>query len=245
MIFTLKNNTFDSEILGLKTAKISIDPEKIGSLGHDHIKEEVDALISLLSDTYEYAIIRYPAELFSLTHVLEASGFNIVDITVQLKLTLDTHIKLRHISANIRPATQDDIARVEEIAQGIFVHSRFFNDPLIPNKKAHKIYTQWAKNCILKVACDETLVAEIDNSICGFIGIKNNGHVSLIGVAAESQGIGIGKQLVNAALKQFIDWGLEEAILETQATNIPAIRAYQNCGYRMNKSFLTFRWAKS
>lgn len=47
-----------------------------------------------------------------------------------------------------------------------------------------------------------------------------------------------------AALEKFIEWGLPEAVIETQATNIPAIRAYQSCGYKMYQTYLTLRWVK-
>jgi hypothetical protein len=39
-------------------------------------------------------------------------------------------------------------------------------------------------------------------------------------------------------------WGAKKSEIETQMANIPAIRAYQSCGFKIVDSYLTFRWAK-
>ncbi len=244
MIFSVTKDNFDSDIFGFPTAKIKLDDSVDYQLDKEIIRKESQELLHILDKEYDYATIRYPASLFNITHGLEDSGFRTVDLTVQLHNPLTLLIPNFRNDITIRIAQEKDIPELQDLTQGIFHHSRFFNDPRIAPDMAHKIYREWVKNCVTKKVAYETLVAECEGKICGFIGMKDNGHVSLIGVGAGSQGKGIGKQLVYAALEKFIEWGLPEAVIETQATNIPAIRAYQSCGYKMFATYVTLRWAK-
>lgn len=244
MIFSVKRNEFDSGIFGFPTAKIELDNSVDHQLSGKIIQQNSRDLLSNLEKEYEYAVIRYPSSLFNITHILEDVGFRIVDVTVQLQNPLTLTIPDFKKEVTIREAQESDIPELQDLTRGIFHHSRFFNDPFIGREKAHEIYRAWINNCVMKNVAFETLVAEYEGALCGFIGIKNNGHVSLIGVREGLQGKGIGKQLLYAALEKFIEWGLPEAVIETQATNIPAIRAYQSCGYKMYQTYLTLRWVK-
>lgn len=238
MIFSVVKDDFDTIMLGLKTAKITLI-EKPGD--YSEVSQSVDALQKQLNDNFQYASIRYPTEYFAVTHSLEDKGFRVVDVTVQLIAQIDVHSIGK---TTYRTAISGDIESIRKLAHGIFLHNRFFNDPLIPNEKSHELYATWAENCILKKAAQETLIIEEGGIIQGFIGIKKDGHVALIGVSKDAQGKGIGKQLISAALEKFSEWGLKESILETQATNIPALRVYQACGFKVTQSFITLRWSK-
>lgn len=244
MIFSIKRDEFDSDIFGFPTAKIKLNDTVDLQLDRKILLDDTQSLLSNLKKEYDYATIRYSAPLFNVTHVLEEVGFRIVDVAVQLQNPLTLIIPELNNDVEIRSSKESDIAELQKITKGIFNHSRFFNDPVIPKEKAHEIYRAWVKNCVTKKVARETLVAVYDSQLCGFVGIKDNGHVSLIGVKAGLQGKGIGKQLLYATLKKYVEWGLPEAIIETQATNIPAIRAYQSCGYKMFATYITMSWAK-
>jgi len=239
MIFSAVRDDFDTDILGLRTAKITLVEKPKAETS---ITQSVGELHKqLLDNGFEYASIRYPTEYFQLTHKLEDEGFRVVDVTVQLTAQIN---EPQSSKATYRIASKDDVNTVRKLAHGIFVHNRFFNDSLISNERSHELYATWAENCVLGKAADETLVVEDAGIMQGFIGIKRNGHVSLIGVSKDAQGKGIGKQLIIAALEKFGEWGLHESVLETQATNIPALRVYQGCGFKVTQSFITLRWSK-
>lgn len=233
-IFSWEYQSWDSEILERKTAKIlSFEPKnKARGLAKELTK-------SLEREKVKYAIFRVNASNFSTIHALEDSGFRLVDGY----LKLECEIKEESFSSKIREAKREDLNKLQAISSSSFSKTRFYNDPLIKKSQADKIYSEWIKNSILKKTADLVLVWVEESAIFGFTSIKKNGNIVLIAVSREKQGRGIGKLLVNAALKKFSEWGIKSSTIETQMTNISALRVYQSCGYKIVDSFLTFRWS--
>jgi ribosomal protein S18 acetylase RimI-like enzyme len=83
-----------------------------------------------------------------------------------------------------------------------------------------------------------SLVAFSDGKPAGFLlnGIRNNDGRRVAwnggtGVSPEFRGQGVGKVLVEAALKLYAEEAIEKATLEALSTNDVAIALYQKCGY--------------
>ena len=90
---------------------------------------------------------------------------------------------------------------------------------------------------------DSVLVFEENGEILGYVTLQKSGQIPLIGVSPKAQGRGIARALLNAAFTKFKKWGIEKVSIDTQAGNIPALRAYQGVGFKIVDSHLTFRWA--
>lgn len=83
------------------------------------------------------------------------------------------------------------------------------------------------------------LVSSIGKKRLGFIHIEPRGPQKLrhtaelaIGVSPEARGLGIGKQLLDAAIEQLAEEGVIEILyLEVRADNASAIRLYERCGF--------------
>ncbi len=177
---------------------------------------------------------------FSTFHALEENGFKLVDGYLELECEVK---EAESSPSNVRIAEKRDLEKLQKIASSSFLKTRFYNDPLIKKSQADKIYSEWIKNSILGKMADMVLVWEERKSLLGFVTVRKNGNLTLIAVSKKAQGKGIGKLLVKAALNQFKRWGISKSTIETQMTNISALRVYQSCGYKIVNSFLTFRWS--
>lgn len=227
---------FDSEILERRVAKIiSFDPR--GDTSKTLVKR---LLNSFKEKNIEYATYRFNASDFPTIHALENNGFVLVDGYINLEAEVLGH---EDLPRNIRMCTENDIKALQGLASQSFSKTRFYNDPLIKKSQADKIYSEWIKNSILGTMADMVFVWEEGKNLLGFVTIKKNGNLALIALSKDVQGKGIGKLLVKAALSQFKKWKVKTSTIETQMTNIPALRTYQSCGYKTVDSHLTFRWA--
>jgi len=237
MKYLLEELSFDTKILERKTAKLIFLEEE------DKLSESVARVKSIVEDLknkkLEYVTTRIKASNFPTIHALESQGFKLVDGY----MVLEASVENGEFYENIREATEDDIPRLQEIAGSSFSKTRFYNDPEIKKSQADEIYSQWIKNCVFKKAADLVLVLTKNDTIVGFTTIKKNGNIVLIAVENNQQGKGLGKILVRAALKKFYEWGIKSSTIETQMTNISALRTYMSCGYKITESYITLRWS--
>lgn len=235
--FLWKSDEFDSRVLGIPTAKIQsieIDEETPAS--------SIERLVQdLEAHAISYAVYRLPASSFAVIHALESTGFVYVDGMLAMEIELNS-INFETNQA-IRVAQELDIPILQKMVKGIF-KTRYYNDPVIPQEKVDNIFQEWVKNSVNHEVADEVLVYKDKETISGFVTLKKDGSVPLIGVSHDAQGKGIGKALIQAALQYHKTNGNKKAFIETQIANIAAIRSYQSCGFKVTESFLTFRWYK-
>lgn len=238
--FSWQYQKFDSEILERNVAKVTslTSPENY----NDRKKLIKKLKQSFKKNSVEYATYRLKASDFLTIHALEDEGFRLVDgiINLEAKELASSNDN----SKDIRHATVDDVSQLQKLASTAFSATRFYNDPLISIEQAGKIYSEWIKNSIAKKMADSVFVYEENRQLYGFTTVKKDGNIVLIAVSKTMQGKGIGKLLVKRCINQFIEWGLTSATIETQMQNIPALRAYQSCGFKVVDSLLTFRWSK-
>lgn len=237
--FTWRYEKFDSQILGRRTAKIITLIPSQATDERGLIKKLID---SFKQRDIEYATYRIRAFEFLTIQSLEEEGFRLVDGIISLEQVLTEPEKT--VERAIRKASNRDVDSLQRLATDAFSRTRFYNDPLIKKHQADKIYVEWIKNSVGGLMADTVFLWEEDEESVGFITLqKTNGRIVLIAVSKKHQGKGIGKALVKAALKQFMSWGVKKSTVETQVTNISAIRSYQACGYKIVNAYCTFRWS--
>lgn len=232
-MFKWKLDNFDTEVFGFRVAKIEILQK--GS--------EEDLIKNLAKNKIAYATYRVPSSDFSRIHALEKSNFILTDGLITLSIDL-SEIEIGETVKEIREANRNDIDKLRDLTSGLYSGTRVFNDPFISEDKANEFYMRWVENSVMGKAADSVLVWEEEGEILGYITLKRNGSIPLIGVSKKAQGKGIGKSLIKASFNKFRQWGLKKVIIETQINNIPALRTYQACGFKITDSHLTFRWSK-
>lgn len=233
MKYSWKKESFDSEVFGFRVAKIEIVDSK-------NVKGLIE---NLIANKVKYATYRVQSNNFSTIHALEKSGFILVDGLISLRIDISNR-KKRKTTWRIREADKNDSLKLKNLTFGLYSTSRVFNDSLISKKKANEFYVRWIENSILGKAADSVLIWEEDGKILGYITLQKKGQIPLLGVSSKARGKGIAKRLINACFNKFKEWKVENIIVETQMDNIPALRVYSACGFKIIDSFLTLRWAK-
>jgi dTDP-4-amino-4,6-dideoxy-D-galactose acyltransferase len=152
---------------------------------------------------------------------------------VDIRMTLDRRICGEGACDAIRPAREDDIPALVDLARESHRDSRFFADPGFPEELCRRLYETWIeKSC--RGYAKSVLVADMNDKPAGYITCDwsaDTGHIGLVAVAPWAQGEGVGKALVNASLHTFRDNGVRRIHVTTQGRNIPAQRLYQRCGF--------------
>ncbi len=156
-------------------------------------------------------------------------GFMLTDVRVTLKRTT------ARVGFGSRPAVATDLTALEEIAEVSFRGgTRFYNDPGLPNVRCDDLYRAWIRSQ-LAGAADIVLVAEREQHVAGFVSVdllQGDSDLSLIAVAPSERGGGVGEELVSSALNFAHRQERPSMNVVTQASNLPAQRLFQRCGFR-------------
>jgi ribosomal protein S18 acetylase RimI-like enzyme len=134
----------------------------------------------------------------------------------------------------IRVFEQRDLRYLKTIARNGYSGTRFFYDPHFRRSLAKNLYVTWIeKSC--QGEADAVLVLEMHQKPTGYITChilqEEVGQIGLVGLDAKVRGMGVGKQLVYSALRQFQQWGMKRVEVVTQGRNLKAQRLYQSCGF--------------
>lgn len=211
---------------------------KVGKADHvSHDSSHATQVIQDLTDAkiYDYIVFRIPSTNIGWIHALETFG----------ALTLDVSLHLAKLPISDRPVVDYDLEIISyntsherEIIElsKTFSHGRFFTDPQI-KVSGNKIYETWINNALLGKAADYTYLAMQEEKICGFISLKNKEigttyytSVALIAKDPTCTQKGLGQIMLEYAMTE--DKKSLGIVLNTQITNLPALRAYTKAGYR-------------
>lgn len=80
--------------------------------------------------------------------------------------------------------------------------------------------------------CDPTDCGTIQ----GLASVPDGGAIQNVGIVPEHRGLGLGRALVQVALRGFQASGLTHVSLEVTAANEPAVTLYQSLGFRVTKT---------
>lgn len=128
-----------------------------------------------------------------------------------------------------------------ELAISAGVYSRFRVDPHFPSEKFAAMYRLWIERSVSRELADVVLVVPQGDrggtaeSLAGMITLAEAdgvASISLVAVAAEARGRGIGSALMRAAHRWMRARRAHEARVVTQLANLPACRLYERSAYR-------------
>lgn len=234
----------DSSILGFKTAKI--DSIKTDEASKERLIKKI--IKSFIKEKVKYVTFRLNAKELTMINILEEEGFRLVDEYLILTKELEKKERGDGLFVKIREVVPGDLKVLQEEIGPAFIYSRFFNDPLIKKDAATSMYKIWINNCIEGKAAEKVFVAEVEKGCVGFIAVEvvgTEGHIPLIGVNPEYWGKKISQQLTLYVINNwFRKKGVKSVRIESQLTNIPAVRAYENLGFRLTDSAVTLKWTQ-
>lgn len=174
-----------------------------------------------------------------------AGGFKFVDVRVELAVPLRNGAPTE-LPERVRVATAADLPALETIARAAHTDTRFSKDAGFPTDRAAELYARWIRRDFREhevLAWDAPAGGAAGYVSCQLNAATRAGRIGLIGVAADLQGRGAGRTLVEGALRRFAQAGCTEARVVTQACNLAAQRLYQAHGFRTAETHATFhRW---
>ncbi len=248
-----RTSKFDSDILKKNVGKVDHIVVAENSADEDVEQLVADMISSFKENNLDYVTCRLSAANIKVIHGLEKNGFQLVD--GYLVLLQQLKVIEGESSIVVREATEEDIPVLQKIAP-TFIYSRFFRDQLVGEEAATKMHEEWIKNSVLKKVADQVFVAEVDGQVIGFVTVEIDhdseqyldlkmGHIPLIGVAREYRGQHIAQVLTRYVMNNYFkEENVAVVRIETQLINVPATRTYEQLGFRMVDSALTFRWSK-
>lgn len=229
---------WETSLLGRKIGRVEgVDTTSDGIRAEALSALEQDALTS----GFTLIVSRVDADRFAAVRALEASGFLLVDIGVTFQYDLAKRVAGPATNApedvRMREATADDIPALQEAVKGFFLHSYYYASPYFDGAEADLLHATWISNCVRKERAERVLLAEISGTMAGFVTCRMiDGHIGvidLIGVLGRYGSRGIGKFLLEAALKSFLELGATLVKVRTQATNLAAANMYVATGARL------------
>ena len=189
-----------------------------------------------------FVFARVPVSEVATVGRLDAAGFRVVDVTLRFT-AVPWSRPPREGEPLVRDARPADYDRVLAIAESAFRYSRFHLDPLVPRSIADAVKRAWmdsyragrrGQGCLVAVDA----LPDGSERVIGFLGVvevKREGVVrviDLIAVDEAAQGRGAGRALVNAFAGTSVGVARELEV-GTQAANVPSVRLYESCGFRL------------
>ena len=126
------------------------------------------------------------------------------------------------------------------------LYSRFNTDSHFKNNEYFKLYSKWIERSVRKEIADEVLVFADSGGEYGMITLKinkNTGTIGLFAVDKDMRGKSVGKKLVKASEKLFLNKKVDEIFVATQNENVSACKFYESNGFTVhNKKIVYHLW---
>jgi len=176
--------------------------------------------------------------------------FRFVDARVTYERQVGDGEGLFEKASEIRLSGPEDVPALRALAARNHHDSRFYFDPGFPQPVCDALYATWIEKSCHGYA-DVVFVAEAGGRAAGYVTCHlrddgERGEIGLIGVREEAQGKGLGRKLVNEALRWFALKGAHRVTVATQGRNLAAQRLYLKCGFRpASVQFWYHKWFSS
>ena len=177
------------------------------------------------------------------------AGFRFVDVRIDLHRPLEREVDgARRDPAPVRAATAGDREALCRLARLAHRDTRFFKDSSFERSRAEDLYAAWITR---DLESEAVLVWDDGGEQCnlgGYVSCRPeadtaSGRIGLIAVDPARRGSGIGRGLLAAASSHLARAGIGRLAAATQATNVPALRLYEQAGFRVATTLVWFhKW---
>lgn len=247
---------WDSMQLGVPAAGVELLASQGLQAGGDRYRN----LLEMLAGDCTRAGIRHltartPAENLELAHSLERAGFQLVDAIQTFGMRLGQALSP---GAPSPPGVEIGFLQtwqqeqVVDLAGRVYRFDRFHSDPVLVNETADRLHREWLRNACAGEAADAVIVAHRRHQVLGFVTVRMERELErwcgfrlativLVATAPEAQKQGVGRAMTQHVVQWLAQNNLQAVQVGTQLSNIAAARLYENCGFRLVASALTFR----
>lgn len=217
---------WDTQFFGFRVARAVISPQN---------DEDMERIIKWC---YEHKI-RCLYLLIALEdreglYVAQEHRCLVTDIRLTLERTPAPHSQAHLKQIPVRSVIPSDVEYLKGIAQSSYQSTRFYFDPHFPRPLVDQLYVVWTEQYCLTTP-HQVLVAILGDKPAGYITYSSaaNGaiQIDLIAVDASARGSGVGKALMDAAIRRFEAASVPKISVVTQGRNIAAQRLYYEFGF--------------
>ena len=235
-----KFDDFDSRHFGKKVVKVE---HFVGT----HRSELRAIILSLLELDADYFVFRVPQHLSEWIQAVEAQNGQFLDGSIHLSAqTKNLQAPSSETTVTVLPYDPEHETQVLEVAHA-FMHGRFFTDPTFNN--GSQVYAEWLRNSIDKKAAHEVYVALADQRVHAVGTLKYEVlsktkkllHIPLLAKHPKSSLSGLAGPLIAQARKVAEEKDFQAVLISTQSSNISALRAYIDAGFKPYQAELTLR----
>jgi len=223
---------------------LSVGRVVVGVDTRDAARAAADLTGLLKGAAEEVLIVRWPSELVGLGAAAAASGRTIIPADVltywEVKLGEDRGAPVDMPGLEIVRAPLEDPATpgvVADIVTSSFrdYGSHYAANPLFDRERALAGYVEWAQSCLTDPGKD-VLLLKRHQEMVGVAtleaGAGGDLEILLCGLAADAQGQGLYRQLLDGVVEFGRERGHERVIISTQAQNVRAQRVWTRAGLR-------------
>lgn len=179
----------------------------------------------------------------------DANGFKFVDVRIDMERGLQGSLSYK-MSGVCREAQTEDLPILERLARAAHEDTRFFKDLNFDRDKAVDLYARWIERDLRENKVFAGTAPANAEKLLGYISVStpggDTGRIGLVAVAREARGQGVGRLMVEQAVAWCRSRGARSVKVATQGTNIPALRLYESCGFKVSDVKIWFhRWFES
>lgn len=205
--------------------------------------------LGLLQGQADLLYLRAAASDVETLQCAEQEGFRMVGH--ELSGCVPTTAPTEPCALRLQPLQEHNIPHAKRIALQSHRHNHFAYDPHLPRDAVARLYANLLPRQVAQPHTHVYEAVDAEDTLQGFISVRRNTRLSeemaqpmvsldFIGVAPDTQGLGVGSHLNRHALQQAASWGAEQAAVRTMSSNYPALSALRRMDFRVTSSNVVF-----
>lgn len=179
------------------------------------------------------------------SYLLQMQGYRFIELNYKPEINLTPASGTRTSEYDFQDAEPTDEPELTQVATSIFRHTRFHLDPLIPAGTGDRRYGIWMKNAFANPR-QRVIKCVKGDSLQAFFVQENpkrdHAFWSLVGLAPDLAGRGVGRQIWAAALNWLAGKDIARVSTSISSLNTPVVNLYVALGFRFPEPEMTFHW---
>ncbi len=176
----------------------------------------------------------------------EASGFHFADMRMIMDRQLAQRCEVPKADGVVfRVAEPADVPAMMDIAENLYIHSRYYFDKNFPRQRVHDFYRDWVRKAVFGEFDDVAWILCEKSNPMAFCTARINGPdatIGLVGLHPDFAGRGLGHAVVTGGLAVMFARGVDRVTVTTQGRNYPAQRLYQRAGFVISKAQIYYHY---
>ena len=220
---------WDTEFFGFPVAQVT----------SDHLSEQDLENVLNFCRSNSVRLLQFKCDSNDRDSVLlaEANGFHFADVRITMKRGINNDFVPNRLPKGIgfRIAEQPDIDRLTDLADGIYLHSRYYFDRNFDGERVREFYRDWVRKAVEGTFDDEACLLCENNRPFAFCTIRfgepRGARIGLVGMDPSYAGRDLARVLVTNSLAAIAARDVRTVDVVTQGRNYPAQRLYQKAGF--------------